>query len=310
MIDPCMHKRWFVCLFAAALAAGCTGELSRSDTSLQPGGTDSSTTGQPGGGLTTPSPQMEEDDGGSVGGTDRGEFTQDMDPIEPIQEGCVDTERDFVRDVWARVLVPKCQSCHNASGIATNTRFVLVTPEQNADHMTVNRDTVEAIAALRHPDHGETPLMLLKAAGVVPHGGGAVLAEDSASYQRIDTFLQGLGASSWCPDPQQPAFAQHLQMWPAQALLRRITLDLAGRLPSAAERMAVGDDREAITPLLDELMREPRFLDIFVDEGLNDVFYLRGADINAARLDGTDFPDHEWYTDIGPARGRAHRRAR
>src|SRR5262245_4193398 len=64
-------------------------------------------------------------------------------------------------------------------------------------------------------------------------------------------------------------------------LLRRVTLSLAGRLPTEAELAAVAKDgMKAMPALLDAIMKEEAFYDR-LREGFNDIFLTLGVDGNA-----------------------------
>src|SRR4029079_14983386 len=64
-------------------------------------------------------------------------------------------------------------------------------------------------------------------------------------------------------------------------LLRRVTLSLAGRLPTEAELTAVAKDGlKVLLPLLDQVMQENAFYDR-LREGFNDIFLTLGIDGNA-----------------------------
>jgi hypothetical protein len=70
-------------------------------------------------------------------------------------------------------------------------------------------------------------------------------------------------------------------MLPPQRLLRRVTLSLAGRLPTSEERGAA--DREgmaAMDPILDAIFREDAFYER-LKEGFNDIFLTIGIEDNA-----------------------------
>ena len=69
--------------------------------------------------------------------------------------------------------------------------------------------------------------------------------------------------------------------WTPRRLLRRVTLSLAGRLPTASEMAAVADKGlDGLPPLLDALMKEDAFYDR-LREGFNDIFLTLGIDGNA-----------------------------
>ena len=87
-----------------------------------------------------------------------------------------------------------------------------------------------------------------------------------------------------------PPFFDGIVMLDDKRLLRRVTLSLAGRLPTDAE-LAAG----ATPALLDAVMREDAFYDR-LREGFNDIFLTLGADGNADQtfLSYDHFPQRHW----------------
>ena len=82
-------------------------------------------------------------------------------------------------------------------------------------------------------------------------------------------------------DKDQPPFFDGVVMLDARRLLRRVTLSLAGRLPTASEMAVVADKGlDELPPVLDALMKEDAFYDR-LREGFNDIFLTLGIDGNA-----------------------------
>ncbi|HEU0067906.1 MAG TPA: DUF1592 domain-containing protein, partial [Nitrospiraceae bacterium] len=78
-----------------------------------------------------------------------------------------------------------------------------------------------------------------------------------------------------------PPFFDGIVMLDDRRLLRRVTLSLAGRLPTASEFAAIEKDGLQVLPsILDELMKEDAFYDR-LREGFNDIFLTLGVDGNA-----------------------------
>ena len=83
------------------------------------------------------------------------------------------------------------------------------------------------------------------------------------------------------PTPSAPPFFDGVVMLDDRRLLRRVTLSLAGRLPTDAELAAVAKDGlKAMPAILDAVMKEDAFYDR-LREGFNDIFLTLGVDGNA-----------------------------
>ena len=82
-------------------------------------------------------------------------------------------------------------------------------------------------------------------------------------------------------DPDSPPFFEGVVMLDDRGLLRRVTLSLAGRLPTEAEVAAVAKGGlKAMPAILDAVMKEDAFYDR-LREGFNDIFLTLGIDGNA-----------------------------
>ncbi len=128
-------------------------------------------------------------------------------------------------------------------------------------------------------------------------------------------------ASEGKPNPEAvlrshyPApFFEGLQMMSPERLLRRVTLSLAGRLPSQNERAAVETQGlEAMDAILDEVMGEDAFYER-LKEGFNDIFLTDGYDGNSETvLSYSHFgASRIWYQrlDLSQTPEADHRRMR
>jgi hypothetical protein len=194
----------------------------------------------------------------------------------------------FADEVWAKVGVRKCLTCHRKGGDAEDSKFILSDPRKLAgagreEAMRRNRAAFARIAALKEKDQSR---MLLKVVGELDHGGNDVLPADSAEYRILADFVArvsgaGTGKAPAAADPKAPPFFQGVVMLDDRRLLRRVTLSLAGRLPTDAELAAVAKGRlKAMPAILDALMKEDAFYDR-LREGFNDVFLTLGVDGNA-----------------------------
>jgi hypothetical protein len=208
----------------------------------------------------------------------------------PHPMGCAAAVDNYFEDeVWAKVVVHKCLVCHRKGGDAQDSKFVLIDSRKRAgtdrdEAMRHNRATFARLAAVKEKDRSR---LLLKVVGELDHGGGDVLQADSAGYRILADFVArvhgvGTGKSpAGAVDPKAPPFFQGVTMLDDRRLLRRVTLSLAGRLPTDAEVAAVArDGRKALPALLDAVMKEDAFYDR-LREGFNDVFLTLGVDGNA-----------------------------
>jgi hypothetical protein len=194
----------------------------------------------------------------------------------------------FAKEVWAKVGSVLCVNCHKEGGDAEGSRFILQDPRKMKGHaqdeaMRQNRD---AFCRLARAKHGDKSRLLVKVTGGLKHGGADVLKPDSKAYLILAEFVRRIDAppsSASRPaidDKDLPPFFDGVAMLDPQRLLRRATLSLAGRLPTAAERTAVAEKGlDALPALLDGLMKEDAFYDR-LREGFNDIFLTLGIDGN------------------------------
>jgi len=194
----------------------------------------------------------------------------------------------FAKEVWAKVGSVLCVNCHKVGSDAEDSRLILQDPRKAQGHaqdeaMRHNRD---AFCRLARVKHGDQSRLLVKVTGGLKHGGTQVLKPDSQGYRILAEFVRRLNAppSATSPlvveDKNSPPFFDGVAMLDPKQLLRRVTLSLAGRLPTAAERDAVAAKGLPGLPAhLDTLMKEDAFYDR-LREGFNDIFLTVGLDGN------------------------------
>lgn len=194
----------------------------------------------------------------------------------------------FAREVWPKVGATLCIQCHKVGGDAEGTKLVLRDPKKEQgihaqdEALRHNRD---AFARLAHVKQDDAYRLLLKVTAKIKHGGGDVLKPDSKGYAVLAEFVRRVNAPpSKVPvvvdDSKLPPFFEGVTMLDAPRLWRRVTLSLAGRLPTDAEKKEVAArGLKAIAPLLDNLMKEDAFYDR-LREGFNDIFLTLGIDGN------------------------------
>lgn len=192
----------------------------------------------------------------------------------------------FADEVWAKVGEQQCLKCHKPGGDAENSKFVLrdtrrAQAEARVEAMRSNREAFTRMARLKEGDQSR---LLLKAVGQLEHGGEAVLKPDSAAYRVLADFVRRVHAPAPSPtselaeDKSAPPFFDGIVMLDDRRLLRRVTLSLAGRLPTSAELAAVSSQGlKALPELLDAIMKEEAYYDR-LREGFNDIFLTVGYD--------------------------------
>src|SRR5262249_59913956 len=100
----------------------------------------------------------------------------------------------FENEVWAKVAVSKCLTCHRKGGDADSSQFVLIDPRKSQgaardEAMRHNRAAFARMATLKEKNQ---PRMLLKVVGELDHGGADVLEAESAEYRILASFVRPL----------------------------------------------------------------------------------------------------------------------
>ena len=62
---------------------------------------------------------------------------------------CVSNEEFFRETVYAPILATDCANCHNSSGAAKDTSFVLRTPESGPDYLEANLEAFSQMSKLQ-----------------------------------------------------------------------------------------------------------------------------------------------------------------
>lgn len=199
------------------------------------------------------------------------------------------TQDFFENEVWAKVGALECLKCHKLGGDAEDSKFMLVDPkkvagDELASALKQNRDAFTKMARIKEGDQSR---LLLKVTGGLDHGGKQVVKPESAGHKVLQEFVRRVHAPipksviEAARDPNAPPFFDGIKMLDDQRLLRRVTLSLAGRLPTDAELAAVSKDGlNALPGLLDALFKEDAFYER-LGEGFNDIFLTLGVDGNA-----------------------------
>ena len=193
-------------------------------------------------------------------------------------------EDNFFHDqVWTKVGARSCLKCHKPGGDAEESEFLLKDPSrESANAMEHNRTAFTRFATMREKDRSR---LLLKVTGGLDHGGEEVLKPESTGYRILEEFVRRANGwksarptseVAWQADGA--SFFDGITMLDDLKLVRRVTLSLAGRLPTRQELTAVEKEGlTAIGPILDALMKEEAFYDRLA-EAFNDIFLTRGYD--------------------------------
>lgn len=208
---------------------------------------------------------------------------------------CVDDRTYFQTEVWPVVKNANCMGCHSQGGDAQTTKFVLQ-PEQQTGFIDANMTIMRDVAAF---EKDGTSVLLLKPSAAVSHDGGKLFGTDSEEYAKFQEMVDRFEDPVTCGESTkvEEHFDGVVMMTPEETL-RKATLNLNGRLPTAAEefRVATGG-MEALDVELDRIMREDAFSDR-LEVIFNDMFlvdrYVGGNE--AVDLLNTDYyPDARWY---------------
>ncbi len=200
---------------------------------------------------------------------------------------CAAVDHWFRDQVWVKVGERQCLKCHQIQGDASDSQFLLSDPARlqvAARSKALNQNRL-AFAKMAAAQEGDESRLLLKVQGLLDHGGDAVLSKDSTEFHILQEFVQrqrsALPLSSPIGNESEytpPPYFDGVSMLTPRRLLRRVTLSLAGRLPTPEEDVAVGKQgMEALDKILDEVMQEDAFY-TRLTEGFNDIFLTLGYD--------------------------------
>lgn len=222
---------------------------------------------------------------------------------------CLAVDEFFANEVWAKVGERTCLKCHNAKGDASDSEFLLRDTARDRtkreEAVRHNRLAFQRVATAKEAGRS---LLLSKISGDLDHGGGEVLKTDSTGYRILKRFV---GRTSGQPDTgpaiddyDAPPFFDGIEMMSPRRLLRRVTLSLAGRLPTKEERVEVEQNgMKAVNAILDRVMDQDAFYDR-LREAFDDILLTRGYDnVAEGALSYEHFKTRLWYQDSSPRKG-------
>ena len=193
----------------------------------------------------------------------------------------------FIDEVWGKVGELSCLKCHSTTGEAKDSGFILretvLLGEAKLQEAHAANFTAFEKMARKRSGSGQSRL-LLKPIGELNHEGEQVLEKNSTGHLILKQFVGKLDGKAE-PNPSvakytpKPFFEGVTMLEPGN-LLRRLTLTLAGRLPTVVEKRAVAEKGTAgLDAILDRLMNEDAFY-TRLKEGFNDIFLTNGYEGN------------------------------
>ena len=216
-------------------------------------------------------------------------------------DSCVSTREFFANEVWTKVMGTKCIVCHGPAGIAEeqNAEFRLL-PASYPGFMDANFEAVKQNASISYDG---LSALLAKPSAQAKHGGGEVIKQDSEEYRILKKLVDQLASPVECADPDGAQLEGVVLLTPEDTL-RKASLHLVGRLPTAEELKEVKDGGEgaladAIAGLLDEDGFYDRLGDVFNDLLLTDR-YTAYTGFAIDLLSEDDYPNAGAWWDAIP----------
>jgi hypothetical protein len=208
---------------------------------------------------------------------------------------CVDDKDYFKTEVWP-IMQEDCIACHSVGGQAGSTSLVLQ-PQEQTGFIDANFQITQEVASLERD--GRSYLLLKPTNGMV-HEGGLRFEEGSERYEAFANLVKRYDNPTSCGEGGTQVdehFAQ-VELITPEETLRKASLNLAGRLPTASEefRVSTGGE-EALDRELDDLMQEEAFY-TRLEVIFNDMFLVErylGRDNAVDLLDEDYYPYARWY---------------
>jgi len=199
---------------------------------------------------------------------------------------CSTHQEFFTTEIWP-ILKTNCIACHE-SGKTSNALALLL---KGHDFSNINFQTVQSVA--KKKDNTEKSLLISKASNInKDHSGGTILSTDSVELKTISTLVSKLSS---CDDSSIPSTS--IVSLSGYQRLRKITLNLAGRLPTAYEEMLIQNATSlagtelVFDTILDSQMTEAYFYER-VKTIFNDKFLI---DSNSIEFDFLNFANNDIF---------------
>jgi len=219
--------------------------------------------------------------------------------VNPPPEDCVTHEEFFDERAWRDVLRPLCFDCHNPQGIAQVTDMVYV-PEGQPGSLESNLAEFSEVAEFERD--GDS-IVLLKPIMQIAHGGGLIFERDSESFQILAEMIERTQSEEVICEREEEevlGLSTQIELLTAQETLRKATLTLNGRLPTATEEAEVeaqgwGGVESALHQILNEERFYIRLKEIWNDILLTDVYLGRTRAVDLLREE--TYPEARWFLE-------------
>lgn len=207
-------------------------------------------------------------------------------PGQPTNPAQVESSMDafFQKEVWVKVGERTCLQCHKSGGDAEESKFLLRDLQRSQDQTGDMKRNFEAFSRMAKQEvEVHQSRLLLKVVGKLNHGGKEQLKPDSIEYRLLADFVARVNKPAntkpdFTLDKNATPFFKDIKMLDDRQLLRRVTLSLAGRLPSESESDTIAREGvKALPKIMDTVLKEDAFYNR-LREGFNDIFLTVGYD--------------------------------
>lgn len=207
-------------------------------------------------------------------------------PGQPTNPAQVESSMDafFQKEVWVKVGERTCLQCHKSGGDAEESKFLLRDLQRSQDQTGDMKRNFEAFSSMAKQEvEVHQSRLLLKVVGKLNHGGKGQLKPDSIEYRLLADFVARVNKPAntkpdFTLDKNATPFFKDIKMLDDRQLLRRVTLSLAGRLPSDSESDTIAREGvKALPKIMDTVLKEDAFYNR-LREGFNDIFLTVGYD--------------------------------
>lgn len=207
-------------------------------------------------------------------------------PGQPTNPAQVESSMDafFQKEVWVKVGERTCLQCHKSGGDAEESKFLLRDLQRSQDQTGDMKRNFEAFSSMAKQEvEVHQSRLLLKVVGKLNHGGKEQLKPDSIEYRLLADFVARVNKPAntkpdFTLDKNATPFFKDIKMLDDRQLLRRVTLSLAGRLPSDSESDTIAREGvKALPKIMDTVLKEDAFYNR-LREGFNDIFLTVGYD--------------------------------
>lgn len=207
-------------------------------------------------------------------------------PGQPTNPAQVESSMDafFQKEVWVKVGERTCLQCHKSGGDAEESKFLLRDLQRSQDQTGDMKRNFESFSRMAKQEvEVHQSRLLLKVVGKLNHGGKEQLKPDSIEYRLLADFVARVNKPAntkpdFTLDKNATPFFKDIKMLDDRQLLRRVTLSLAGRLPSDSESDTIAREGvKALPKIMDTVLKEDAFYNR-LREGFNDIFLTVGYD--------------------------------